>query len=113
MKRLILAGWLLAASGLVAEDPPKPSVLKDDELAVLFDAKSPDRPKLFERYDRKLVQIDGRLFCNAPGQKPRFYIDPPKGKFKEKDSHLPVAVEWSSHLQNTAIQNHLKKKSNE
>lgn len=84
MNRLILAAWLAAAAGLAAADPPTPSALKEDELAVLFDLKSPDRAKLFDRYDRKLVQLDGRLFAGAPGQKPRFYLDPPRGKAKGK-----------------------------
>jgi hypothetical protein len=111
MNRLVLLGWLLASSALVADEPPKPATLKDDELAVLFDAKSPDRAKLFARYDRKFVQIDGKLFFNAPSQKPHYYLDPVKGELKDK--FAPVAVEWTNHLQNTVVQNHVKKKSNE
>lgn len=111
MNRLILLGWLLVTSWTLADEPPTPATLKDDELTVLFNEKSPDRAKLFERYDRKLVQIDGKLFFNSPGAKPRYYLDPPKGGIKDK--FAPVAVEWTNHLQNNAVQDHVKKKSNE
>jgi hypothetical protein len=120
MTRIILLAWFAVPIALVAEEPEKPATFKDDELAVLFDVKSPDRAKLFERYERKLVQLDGKLFyyssqngvkTPSSGEKAHYFIDPPKGGIK--DAHASVPVEWSNNLQNVAVQNHVKKRSGE
>lgn len=82
----------------------KPVELKADELAVLADRKSPDREKLAQRYEGKVVKITGKPLYNpsrAPGR-PYFYLGLPEVKFDEQT--MAIKIEWSKDPSTTAAQ---------
>jgi hypothetical protein len=64
MSRLSLAAALLIAPVAVAEHD-KPVTPKEDELAVLADPKSPDHQTVLDRYDGKVLKIEGRVSYNS------------------------------------------------
>lgn len=89
--------FLLIALPLCGAD--KPVTLKDDELAVLADPESPDRWKLLERYEGKIIQIDGRVSYKSGSSK---FVDPKAGyyiilpKKKPTDEAIVIySIEWS------------------
>jgi hypothetical protein len=82
-----------------AADPEKPISLKDDELAVLADYKSPDHPTVLERYDDKVLKLTGRVHYSGGGAvgaataRAFYYLEIP-GKAKG-DPALKVELAWS------------------
>ena len=78
--RTVLALWFLAVPAFA-----DPITLKEDELAVLADPKSPDYWKLFDRHAGKVIRLDGHVAYDSGG----YYVAITKPEVKVR--HL----EWS------------------
>jgi hypothetical protein len=65
--RIALCVLLAVAGQLRPAEPDKPVVLKEDELAVLADPRSPDREKVVERYNGKVLKLTGNVIHRDGG----------------------------------------------
>jgi hypothetical protein len=110
---LVLVASLVA--GARAADPEKAITLKDDELAVLADARSPDRKEVCEKYNGKLLKFTGRVtFHDAttgrvPGGGSSEHFSIRVAGKTAKDPVLNLRVAWSQDPSTEAIQKQVKR----
>jgi hypothetical protein len=121
MSRVALLAFLFAFPAAAA-DPDKPVAPKEDELAVLADPKSPDHQTVLDRYDGKVLKIEGRVshqpagtlntaFPTAPGQA-SYSITLPKKKPGEPDVTLGD-LQWTKDPAARKVIQQVDKKSQE
>ena len=107
MKRLAILVLFTLPTVIYPADPAKPIVLAKDELAVLADRKSPDRKELFERYNGKLVRMDGRAYYNDGGRVGFAYFGLLLPGHKPADGSFFPSLKWSEDPSTQKIQDQL------
>lgn len=117
---LLFGGMAIATGGVslaLAEDQKeKPSILKADELAVLADPKSPDRQTVLDRYEGKLVKMEGKLqyfpgSSRFGGSRAFYFLTFPKSKYADGSSK--ITIEWSGDPSTQGIQDRLHRMAND
>lgn len=110
---------LLAASLLPMTAIAQPVTLKPDELAVLADQSSPDKWKLMERYDGKVVKIEGRATYRTGGSRTVVAVDTTSGYYlavpgaKASDPKTKIRFEWATDPSLRKTQEQISHKSDE